>query len=411
MRAGILISVAAVLLSGCVAVQLERVQPYTPGASSSRDASSLDVLGPDDDIELRLEQNGVARPITVRFENALELVHGLPYARLTYGLLRDLGSIQVKSASGAEMPVTTSASRWSELARTIEAVQVDCGGAPCQLLAERLPKTTHRPAPGERLQLDRSWVDASPTNPTALISTDSRIVTVDPEGWINVPLLGVVEFSSIAASGEEHQDLDLGVIGMPGFRRTGAEIEEAHSRLRVYWDGADRPTLADAGACLAVANFPPEPAKCHPDNDTLFSAFALKPELIARCRKIGVGPQFRVCPNIASSVHYRFTAPPAVWTLVSERGLRLVVPYRRGMTVSAAATEAYPLLVGRELTSWGFSRHAYLTVIGDPVAGERFWIRIRRGAPMANEPLLQPGDTVLVNRSKPLQLRPVRGAR
>jgi hypothetical protein len=429
--ARILFLFTAVLGSGCASVQLENVVRYTPDAFSRRVAAvhaAHDSAGrphdgyvvrPQDELEIRLVRaDGTRMPVVLRLGSSpLTLLHDVTAARLRFGLVRALGSIDV---AGSADPVTIdttfpNGATWGRIRAAFAGRTVACSGGTCSIEAALRPGVETFVAPGDRLFLQRSLVAVVPLAGDApVITTEPFDVVVDPNGWLQVPLLARVSFSEIAISGEQQQTLN-GQVATPEMRRAGAHIENSYARVRVWapeWTGSARRSLEEVADCMSVATILPEQTACVPDVDE--KPWTLPADFVARCRAAGVDAQFRVCPEVATAVHYRFAPAELTWTLVDEDGRRLVVPYRHGLTVEAAARERYPELCGRELVQPGFgTSSAYVTVLPDPLGDEkfRFWLRVDHRRRRDDDPLLLPNDTVFVDRTWPARVWPAGGAR
>ncbi len=421
-----LLLLGALLSTGCASVQLERIAPFTPKGFPARVAAAQVPCNPggnasdryiprdSDELEVRLERSdGTHAPVALRIaDSPLALLHDVDAARLRVGLLRALRKIEVV---GKGDPVTIDTGfaadeTWSAIRRRFEGRQVACDHGSCDLRVHLLPATPTPVVPGDVLLLQRSLVTVIPAAGEApTITTESFEVVVDPQGWLQVPLLSRITFSEIATLGETQTSLEGGTVAAPGLRRIGAHIENSYARVRAWapqWTDGERRTIEEVADCLNVATILPAQAGCVPDVESS-DGTRLPEQFISRCIAIGVGAAFRVCPNVASAVHYRFMPRHLGWTLVDERGARLTIPYRQGLTVAAATREQYPRLRGRELVVAGlFHRAAYLSVLPDPLGDEhsRFSLRVVYDSPISDDPLLKPGDTVFVDRTWPERL-------
>jgi hypothetical protein len=417
------------LLSGCASIRLEGVIPYDAEHFQSRvvsknsawDAQGMAkgsyVLQPSDEIELRLEVvDGTPPPLMLNHSDTqLLLLHDIDSIRVGIGLLRSLQKIDL-TAAGQPLTIDTNwplDATWQTVSAAFTNQELDCGNTKCRVLATLRPNPLIRVGPGDGIDVVRTYVAISAACEDAkTITSDAFHAVVDAEGFLALPLLPAINgrFSEVASQGDL---LPIGTdkVAIPGFRRVGAQIEDAYGRVRVWapdWSYDQWPSLTEVGECLAVATLLPQQAGCPPDRE-LENGTQLPKNFVDRCRRIGVGSQFRVCPATAGSVHYRLAPPRGIWTLVDRKGNRVVVSYRHGMTVAAGVREQYRRLRGHELVLRGlFDHDAFLAVVPDALAANHtpFYVHVSHGRRLDDDPLLQPGDTVFIGRTRPERIAP-----
>ncbi|WP_434424160.1 hypothetical protein [Nannocystis pusilla] len=314
--------------------------------------------------------------------------------RVRVGLLRALKAIEIRFGEASVIIETSfqAGATWKVIADEVKK-----GGFEVSLR----PRRPVHVGPGDTVHILRTYGAMLPGDvDSATTTAESFTAVVDPEGYLMVPMLARIRFSDADKTGESSMDVDGAKIGVPALRRIGGQIEAAYSRVRVWapgWHGDDRPSLVEIGECLGVGVGVPPSAGCLPDDDSIPADFS------ARCRRIGVEPQHRVCPTVASGVHYQLTPAAAVWTLVDAAGQRMTVGYRHGDTVAAGAREHYRRLRGTELIHGGLRhRDAFLTVLPGPHADNRRPFYLLASTAGGSDALILPGDTVVISKAVPL---------
>lgn len=413
--------VAALMFAGCGNPRLSGVVEYDPlcfleRTTAGRAWNEIGTIndayipGDLDEIEIRVMQEGGAALLSLsQVGSGRLLLHDVESIRVSVGLLRELEEVEVQFGD-LSVPIDTKFKTGATWKNIVHDVKKDVFEVSLR------PRRPVHVGPGDKVHILRTYVaKLSGGADSGSLTADAFTAVVDPEGYLTVPLLAKIGFSDTAVVGEVNPDLNGTKYGIPALRRVGSQIETAYSRIRVWapgWRGADRPSLPEIGECLGVGVGVPPNSECPVDADS--SVPPLPADFSERCRRFGIEPQHRVCPRVASSVHYQLAPAAAVWTLVDAGGQRMTVAYRHGDTVAAGAREQYRRLRGTELIHGGLRhRDAFLTVIPGPHANNRAPFYLFASTARSSDALILPGDTVVISKTVPLaaEASPFEGAR